>query len=100
MERGFVFERQFRCGNCRDKNPLAFDFIVWLDGLYILIEYQGIQHYEPIGFGGNALLNYQRVVRHDEIKRKWCDKNKVGLLEIPYWDFCKISAILVNFLNK
>ena len=94
----FIFERQCRFDNCRDKNPLAFDFVIYSHNNMKLIEYQGIQHYEPVGFGGDASLNYQRVVRHDKIKRIWCEENEVELLEIPYWELGKIDTILVNFL--
>ena len=47
------------------------------------IEYQGKQHYEPVEFFGGEeqfLLNQKR----DNIKREYCDKNNIPLLELKY----------------
>jgi hypothetical protein len=59
-----------------------------------LIEYQGKQHYKPLNFGSrtiNPTENLNIIQKNDEIKRTWCKKNNILLLEIPYWDFDKIE---------
>ena len=50
-----------------------------------LIEFQGIQHYEPKSkFGGAKGLHQQKY--NDTMKRKYCLANNIKLISIPYWD--------------
>lgn len=68
-------------------HPLRFDFAVFDDGgdLDFLIEYQGIQHYQPKSkFGGASGLRQQQI--NDMKKREYCRKNGITLILIPYWD--------------
>ena len=55
------------------------------EGLKIAFEYQGEQHYLSSGFNQNSeeLLSYQKY--KDYIKKEICKKEKVLLIEIPYW---------------
>ena len=72
--------------------PLRFDFAVFDDNenLDFLIEYQGIQHYEPKSkFGGIAGLRKQQY--NDTMKRLYCQKNNYILIEIPYVDEGRIT---------
>lgn len=73
-------------------HPLRFDFAVFDDGgdLDFLIEYQGIQHYEPKSkFGGIAGLRQQQI--NDMKKRKYCQEHNIKLILVPYWDSEKLS---------
>lgn len=71
-----------------ENRPLRFD--LYLPEHNILIEYQGIQHFIPREqFGGEEQLKRQQ--NYDELKRKYCLKNNIKLLEIPYYDLNKIS---------
>ena len=73
-------------------HPLRFDFAVFDEGgdLDFVIEYQGIQHYEPKSkFGGIAGLRKQQA--NDMKKREYCKKHNINLLLIPYWDEEKIT---------
>ena len=84
---------QYKFDDCRDINPLPFDF--YLPKLNVCIEYQGHQHYYPIEFfGGQAYLEY--VQYHDQIKSDYCIKNNIALACIPYWE--DINEYLNNFL--
>lgn len=72
--------------------PLRFDFAVFDDegDLDFLIEYQGIQHYQPKSkFGGLAGLAKQQY--HDMQKREYCKKHNLKLVIIPYTDEGKLS---------
>ena len=72
--------------------PLRFDFAVFDDNgdLDFLIEYQGIQHYEPKSkFGGASGLRKQQF--NDMQKREYCRKHNITLLAIPYYDEGKID---------
>jgi hypothetical protein len=74
------FTTQYTYDDCRDVLPLPFDFK--LDN-GILIEYDGIQHFEPRErFGGHLQFILQR--KHDDIKNEFCDKNGLTLIRIPY----------------
>lgn len=53
-----------------------------VDNVYI--EYNGIQHYEPIKhFGGEKKFEKQQL--RDQILREHCEENDIRLIEIPYW---------------
>lgn len=67
--------------------PLRFDFAVFDDEgeLDFLIQFQGIQHYEPKDvFGGYSGLRKQQF--NDMKKREYCKKHNINLVIIPYWD--------------
>jgi hypothetical protein len=100
LKRNVHFKREKRFGSCRNINPLPFDFLVYYNEQIALIEYQGIQHYEPVAFGrGNPEANLKKVRQHDSIKRKWCKVTNVPLLEIPYWEE-DIDKLINEFLNS
>ena len=67
--------------------PLRFDFCIFDDDgdIDFLIEYQGIQHYEPKSkFGGAQGLYRQKY--NDNKKRAYCKEHGYNLIAIPYWD--------------
>ena len=71
----------------------------------MLIEFQGRQHYEPVDFFNksndlNRALKFEKNKRHDEIKREYCNKNNIDLLEIPYWNIKNIEEILKKYFLK
>lgn len=56
---------------------------LYIPSLGTAIEYQGIQHYHPIGFfGGEEALAHRREL--DMQKRQLCEENHVRLIEWPY----------------
>lgn len=80
-ELGVRYEREKTFDTCKNVLPLPFDF--YIEDLNLLIEYDGIQHYEAIDFfGGQKHLEYVQFL--DNIKTKWCEENGVELLRIPY----------------
>jgi hypothetical protein len=83
---------QYRFEECRgEKYSLSFDF--YLPEQNLCIEYQGEQHFKPIKyFGGIKKFKYQQ--KNDQIKRDYCQKNGINLLEISYKDFNRIEEIL------
>lgn len=77
------YEQQKRFNDCRDKYTLPFDF--YLPDYNVCIEYNGIQHYEPVEvFGGEEAL--QGTVKRDKIKEAYCNRNGIRLLQIPYYN--------------
>ncbi len=56
---------------------------IYIPSLRTAIEYQGIQHYLPIGFfGGEEALSQRQEL--DLLKKQLCEKNEVRLIEWPY----------------
>jgi Zn finger protein HypA/HybF involved in hydrogenase expression len=90
-EHNIEYITSYSISDCKDINPLPFDF--YLPNFNMLIEYDGIQHYEVNEFFGGE-KGFNILNRHDEIKTQYCKDNKIELLRIPYWDFENINQIL------
>ncbi len=93
---------QYSFNDCKgDKNILRFDF--YLPDYNTAIEFQGEQHHKVVDFSNNnierAKEQFLKIKKYDEIKRKYCDMNKINLLEIDYFNFNNIESILANYLN-
>ena len=84
-----VYIRQVRFEECRSKRPLPFDFGIYdREKLVCLIEYQGIQHYQPIDFAGRgedwAIKEFEGVIERDGIKESFCHTRNIPLIKIHY----------------
>ncbi len=79
-----------------DKKRLYFDF--YLPDLNAAIEFDGIQHFEPVDFfgGEESFLNCQ--IR-DWLKNIYCSERGLNLLRIHYLDFDQIE-LLINDITK
>ena len=80
-----TYIQQYKINNCRNINPLPFDFAIVDDKLQVkcLIEFQGEQHYKPINyFGGKK--DYLTRIKNDTIKRDYCLTNNIKLFIINY----------------
>lgn len=99
-ELNIKYVREYRFKNCRNKLPLPFDFALFKEKkLIALIEYQGRQHFEPVeAFGGDENLAYTK--NNDLIKKEYCKKNNIKLIEIPYWEFDNIEKIINKELKR
>ena len=87
------YKTQYRFKDCKNSRTLPFDFYV--PSLNVVIEYDGIQHYEIIDyFGGLDMFIYTKI--HDTIKTIYCKENEIKLIRIPYWDFDRIEEILLE----
>ena len=88
-----VYEYQKTFDDCRNVLPLPFDF--YLPKYNSCIEFDGGQHYFPVNlFGGEE--SFEKTVKHDEIKNKYCEDNDIRLLRIPYYE--DVDEQLNNFL--
>ena len=89
----YVYQKIFK--DCKDKNPLPFDF--YLPEYNMCIEYQGQQHYYPVEiFGGKKTFEKQQ--KHDNIKKEYCQKNNITLFEIPYYSNLDEELLRLNDL--
>ena len=83
------------------EKALKFDFGIYdiNNKLLCLIEYQGEQHYKACEhFGGEE--NFRKQQNRDNLKREYCRKNNIPLIEIPYTDFKKLSVDYLCELMK
>ena len=99
-ELNIKFQTQYKFNDLKDKSYLRFDFAIFDDSdeLICLIEYQGKQHYKTGWvFTQERLIDCQRK---DELKREYCKKNSIPLIEISYKDYNKLNELyLLNRFN-
>lgn len=86
-ENGFAEGEDFKCQKkfeaCRDKQMLPYDF--YFPGKNLLIEYDGIQHFQPVKYFGGA-AGFERTKRHDKIKEEYAKSSGILLEHITYKD--------------
>lgn len=86
------FEVQKTFDTCRFLDtgmPAYFDF--YLPDYNVLIEYNGIQHFETRGNSWNTTENLLKTKKRDQIKNEWCKNNNIPLIRIPYTHLKNIS---------
>lgn len=89
--KGIPFKSQYSFKDCKDVHVLPFDF--YIPELNIAIEYDGVQHYEPVErFGGIESFKVTQI--HDKIKTDYCEQNGIRLIRIPYTEFNNIENII------
>lgn len=97
-----IYISQYFSQECKDQISLPFDF--YLPNYNLIIEYQGEQHYFPVDFAGKgkewAEERFEYNKKHDKIKKDFCKKESIHLLEIPYWESKNIKSILLNTLKE
>jgi hypothetical protein len=94
------FVHQYKFDDCVNILPLPFDFAVFNDRgrIKCLIEFDGQQHFNPIGyFGGQR--QFEEQIKKDRIKNEYCRKNNIKLIRIPYWEECNLESILDKIIN-
>jgi Zn finger protein HypA/HybF involved in hydrogenase expression len=88
------YETQYKFEDCLSQTlqkKLSFDF--YLVEKNMCIEYDGIQHFEPIDKWG-GLDRFEKQTLNDKIKNDYCKNNEIKLLRIPYTSFDNIESIL------
>lgn len=97
------YKPQIKFDNCKHKSYLPFDFGITINNQLHLIEFQGIQHFEPVSFGkkknADLKLQLETIQFRDLIKYNYCIENNILLLRIHYLNFNKIDQLLVEFLK-
>lgn len=93
---GFEYKYQHSFESCKYKKVLRVDF--YIEELNLVIEYDGIQHFQPIdAFGGEQ--GFKNTKKRDSIKNKYCIQNRINLLRIAYWEFNKIEEKINEVLK-
>ena len=95
--------REYRINACRDEAELPFDFKIKKGNF--LIEVQGEQHERPVTFGGmtkeQAEKQFHLQKRRDKIKKDFCNKHNIPLLEVWYYEIKNntYKDKIINFIN-
>jgi hypothetical protein len=89
---GVSYQRERRFHDCRGIcNLLPFDF--YIPEINTCIEYDGIQHYEPV-FGEE---NFKRTQASDQAKNVYCEEKGINLIRIPYtMNFKDIPSYIIK----
>lgn len=77
----YTKEKTFSGCESRNGKKLKFDF--YLEDYNTCIEYDGIQHFEPIEFLGGKKA-FEKLIVNDKIKDEFCKSNKIKLIRIKY----------------
>lgn len=91
------YNTQYRFDDCKFYYTLPFDF--YLPRYNILIEFDGIQHFEIVKHFGGLNSFIDRKIR-DTVKTIYCKDNNIKLIRIPYWEINNIDKILNKELFK
>jgi len=82
--------------DCVNEKKLPFDF--YIPSMRTCIEFDGIQHYQPVElFGGTT--SYYLLRENDQIKNDYCEDNYINMVRIRYDEFDDIYSILWNTLG-
>src|SRR5699024_215272 len=71
-----------------------FDFMIKLNDIEYLIEYDGRQHFN----GKNSKYGSYELMNNDHIKNEFCKVNSINLIRIPYTLIDYIDTILNDLL--
>ena len=93
------FEKEKTFENCVFPDTLKrarFDF--YLPEFNLLIEFDGIQHFNYSEWGWNSQENFIKTQEHDKFKNEWCKNNNISIIRIPYTHLStlKIEDLLEN----
>lgn len=97
------FEEQKTFENCinpKTGKKLKFDF--FLPMFNILLEIDGIHHFQPTIFGknDNAHEAFVDVLFRDKIKNEFANQNNLLLFRIPYVDVKNINPLINEIINN
>lgn len=99
-EKNICFKQEYKFDDLNSEKgfSLRFDFAVFNDTgeLISLIEYDGEFHYEAL----ISEQEFRKQKHHDNLKNKYCIKNNIPLIRIPYFEYENIEIILDKFICK
>jgi len=91
------YYRQHKFDDCKNIFQLPFDF--YLPKYRVVIEFDGIQHYEPLNFFGGVEY-FEKLKNNDKIKNDYCEDNYINLIRIRYNQIDDIYRILYENLKN
>lgn len=95
--KNIIYHRHHSLDGCKYKHSLPFDF--YLPDYNSCIEFDGIQHFQPIEyFGGQSGFDELKI--RDAIKTNYCVQNNIPLLRLDYkMKSEKFNEIIFKFLG-
>lgn len=88
-----------QCKSPLTYRPLRYDFFI--PKLNMLIEYDGIYHYEAVSHGEDSgELRLQRQQWYDSIKTEFAYKNGMRLVRIPFFSDNNLSQQIRDVVNQ
>lgn len=93
-ENNIKYFQEYRFEDCRNINTLPFDF--YLPEYNMVIEYQGIQHYQPINYFSKD--GFELRLKKDQIKKEYCKNNNIKETEIKYTE--NVKEKLLNIFSN
>jgi predicted Zn-ribbon and HTH transcriptional regulator len=98
------YEQQYAFDDCKNISFLRFDFLIKQMDEFFLIEYDGIQHFEPVDFGGRGIEwaeeQFKETKIKDQIKNQYCKDNNIRLYRIPHWKHAEIESIVNKLIHN
>lgn len=96
-DKNIEFISQYIFPDCKNINPLPFDF--YLPEYNLCIEVNGDQHYRSVDyFGGEEA--FEKRKQRDNIKFDYCKENNINFLVLPYSDESNIEKIIIMLEDK
>ena len=96
-DNGINFTKQKKFDGLKYKHILRFDF--YLPDRNLVIEYNGLQHYEPIKhYGGEE--DFKKRQERDRIKREYCAANNIEYIVIKYNEDIEDTLKANNIINE
>lgn len=91
------YVREHIFSDCRNKSYLKFDF--YIESLRTCIEFDGIQHFQPVHYFG-GIKAYEQLKINDKIKTDYCEEHYINLIRIKYTQLDDIHKILYDNLKN
>ena len=90
---------QYTLNKTINNRKVVVDFVCKHNDIKYIIEYNGIQHYEPVEFfGGEEVFKLQKI-RDNKLKEA-CKKSNIIFIEIPYYlSNEEIEKIIIEKFN-
>lgn len=89
-----IYLREF---SFKDLPKCRYDF--YLPEYQMLIEYDGIQHFQPVDFFGGE-KSFLETQKNDKNKNNFAIKNNLKLIRIPYDEFNNLNNILTQIFEE
>lgn len=81
----YSFEGLYGINN---RHPLRFDFVIFdkQNKVAACLDFDGRQHFTYVPYFHKTPIAFRRQKEYDIRKNKFCLKNKIPLIRIPYWE--------------
>lgn len=95
----YIYIKQYSFKDLIYKKHLHFDFKVIIDNSFILIEFDGEQHYNQERCFHKDIRKYKEQQKRDEIKNNYCKMHNYKLIRITYDKLKNIDSELFNIFS-